>query len=67
MPDIDALILGTVNVSLRRSIDAATLARCLEAGTPPLGWLEHVRAFFEDVPREAMSRFLLAHRLAELA
>lgn len=24
-------------------------------------WLEHVRTFFEDVPREAIFRFMLAH------
>lgn len=65
--DVDLLVLNTVNASWRRHIDATTLAACL-AGTERQGsWSEHVRTFFEDVPREAVFRFLLAHQLSARA
>lgn len=62
MSDIDLLVLNSVNASLRNRVDALTLASCLTEG-PEDAWAEHVRAFFEEVPREAQYRFLLAHRL----
>jgi hypothetical protein len=61
--DVDCLILGSVNASLRRTIDAPTLIDALNGGAALNSWPEHVRAFFEDVPREAMMRFMLLHRL----
>jgi hypothetical protein len=67
MGDIDRLVLNTVNAPWRRRIDAASLAACLAGGAGVRGWSEHVRTFFEDVPREAMLRFMLAHRLAPRA
>jgi len=61
--DIDALVLNSVNASWRRSIDAATLVACLRGAREPAEWADHVRAFFEDVPREALYRFVLAHEV----
>jgi hypothetical protein len=63
MADVDLLVTNTVNASWRHAIDAATLAGCLAGRTPAGRWSEHVRTFFEDVPREAMLRFIAAHRL----
>lgn len=63
MSDIDRLVLNTVNAPWRRRIDAASLAGCLMGGAGLQGWSEHVRTFFEDVPREAMLRFMVAHQL----
>ena len=63
MADIDALVLNTVNVSWRRTIDATTLVACLRGTSESAEWAEHVRTFFEDVPREALYRFVLAHDL----
>jgi len=65
--DVDALVLGTVNASWRRAIDASTLADCLMGRRAPGEWIEHVRTFFEDVPREAVFRFLLARALPPAA
>jgi hypothetical protein len=61
--DVDLLVLNTVNASWRRRIDAATLAACLGGTRSQRNWSAHVRTFFEDVPREAMLRFMVAHRL----
>jgi hypothetical protein len=63
VPDIDALVLTSVNASWRRTIDVTTLVACLGGTREPAEWAEHVRTFFEDVPREALYRFVLAHRL----
>ena len=60
--NVDALVLNTVNASWRHAIDAPTLVGILE-GRDPGEWVEHVRTFFEDVPREAILRFVLAHEL----
>jgi hypothetical protein len=59
--NIDALVLTTVNASWRRDIDAAELVSCLRGEPGRDAWLEHVRTFFEDVPREAIFRFMFTH------
>lgn len=64
MADVDLLVVNTVNAPWRRHIDAATLAACLTGAADASVWEEHVRTFFEDVPREAMYRFIHAHGLA---
>lgn len=63
MADVDALVLGTVNASWRRTIDATTLVACLRGDVRSEQWVPHVRTFFEDVPREAILRFMLVHEL----
>lgn len=63
MANVDALVLGTVNASWRRAIDSETLAACLRGDPRAERWMSHVRTFFEDVSREAMLRFMLAHEL----
>jgi hypothetical protein len=67
MPDVDRLVLNTVNAPWRRQIDALALTACLEGARPMGRWSEHVRTFFEDVPREAMFRFFVAHRISPRA
>jgi hypothetical protein len=67
MADVDALVLGSVNASWRRRIDAPTLAACLSGEDAGADWEVHVRTFFEDVPREAVLRFLLAHDVTAAA
>jgi hypothetical protein len=62
--DVDALVLTTVNAPWRSAIDTGTLLACLLGQRDPGRWLEHVRTFFEDVPREAIFRFMLAHDLS---
>jgi len=63
MADIDLLVVNAVNASMRRAIDFETLLACLE-GRGDLGpYQEHLKAFFEEVPREAVFRFMLAHEL----
>jgi hypothetical protein len=64
MDDVDRLVLNTVNAPWRRRIGAVSLVGCLREGAGLQRWSEHVRTFFEDVPREAMLRFMVAHRLA---
>lgn len=64
VPDVDTLVLASVNASLRRTIDADTLATCLARARIDDGWGEHLHAFFEDVPREAMFRFMIARALS---
>jgi hypothetical protein len=61
--DIDALVLSTVNAPWRRSIDVDRLTSCLRGEGDVEEWNEHLRTFFEDVPLEAIFRFILAHRL----
>jgi hypothetical protein len=63
VPDVDLLVLDTVNASWRRAIDAPTLLACLRGGGSAAAWPEHLRTFFEEVPREAMLRLIVAHRL----
>lgn len=64
MADVDALVLGSVNASWRRTIDAAALVACLQGTRSSNQWASHLRTFFEDVPREAILRFMLAHELS---
>jgi hypothetical protein len=53
-----------VNASMRRAIPATKLLACL-AGTADCElWKEHLRALFEEVPREALFRFALAHGIS---
>ena len=63
MADVDCLVLGSVNAAMRRAIDVPALVDALGGGPAVHLWPEHVRAFFEEVPREAIFRFMLAHRL----
>lgn len=63
MANVDALVLGTVNASWRRAIDGPTLIACLRREADVASWQEHLRTFFEDVPREAVLRLMIAHRL----
>jgi hypothetical protein len=61
--DVDLLVLDTVNASWRRAITAPTLLACLRGEGDVAAWPEHLRTFFEEVPREAMLRRIVAHRL----
>jgi hypothetical protein len=61
--DVDAIGLATVNAAWRRRIDAATLAACLSDPARVEGWPDHLATFFSEAPREAIDRFLAAHRL----
>lgn len=63
VPNIDQLVLGSVNASLRRCIDAPTLLAALHDPAIAGRWAAHLAAFFEDVPREAMLRFLVLHQV----
>lgn len=61
MANVDALVLATVNASWRRAVGAPELVSCLRGERGDHLWGEHVRTFFEDVPLEAIFRFMLAH------
>lgn len=63
MANVDLLVLGTVNASWRRAIDGPSLLACLRGEADAAVWQEHLRTFFEEVPREAMLRLMIAHRL----
>lgn len=63
----DLLVLRTVNASLPREIDAATLATCLRAPEREEAartWLAHLSAFFTEVPLPAIESFAARHRIA---
>ena len=61
MANVDQLVLGSVNASLRRVIDAPTLVAALADPVLARQWGTHLDAFFEDVPREALLRFVRLH------
>jgi hypothetical protein len=61
VPDVDALVLNTVNASWKRAIGAAELAACLAGDGAIASWEHHLRTFFVEVPLEAMLRFMIAH------
>ena len=59
---IDNLVLGTVNASLRNSIDAETLAGLIQAGScTRLSWLA---AFFTEVAVWLIAAFAEHHRIS---
>lgn len=54
---MDAVVLGIVNCSLPRRIDAACLRACLRGLEPPGPWMAHLTAFFGEVPVPAIEAF----------
>jgi hypothetical protein len=62
--DIDLLVKNSVNASMRRAIPASKLLACLGGTADCEPWKEHLRALFEEVPREALFRFVLAHGIS---
>ena len=63
---IDNLVLGTVNASWKRSIDAETLAQLIGAGQVG-DFLPHVATFFGEVRQELILAFADAHGVSAVA
>ena len=61
---IDNLVLGTVNASWKREIDAATLAALMKAGKVD-GWLVHLATFFGEVRSQLILLFADAHGVSK--
>lgn len=60
-PDqVDLLVLGTVNASLKRRISADDLSRCLRSADPE-PWLVHVAAYFGEVSPDLVLEFAHKH------
>jgi hypothetical protein len=62
--EVDRLVEVVVNASLPRSIDAATLARCLQTIPPDPAWLPHLIAFFTELPIIAIDTFAAEHHVS---
>ena len=60
---IDNLVLGTVNASWRRSIDADTLAQAIASGGVD-EWLVHLATFFSEVRAPLIRDFAAAHGIS---
>lgn len=52
------MALGTVNASLGRKIDAATLRACLAGAEPVEPWFSHLDTLFAEVPLETIERVI---------
>jgi hypothetical protein len=64
-PDVDKLVLATVNAPYKRDIAASTLAECLlkaDAGD----WLVHVATFFTDVSPARVLAFAQSHGISTI-
>lgn len=57
---VDRLVLGTVNASFKRSLDAETLAESVKTADLD-GWLPHVATFFVEVKPHLVLAFAEAH------
>lgn len=57
---VDRLVLGTVNASWKRAIDATTLTTTISTGQLE-GWLPHLATFFNEVRAELVLEFARAH------
>lgn len=60
---IDSLVLGTVNASWKRSIDAEQLTATLKAGVEG-DWLVHLATFFCEVRAGLIHDFAVAHGIS---
>jgi hypothetical protein len=64
-PDVDKLVLATVNAPYKRDITASTLTECLlkaDAGD----WLVHVATFFTDVSPPLILAFAGLHGISRI-
>jgi hypothetical protein len=57
---VNSLVLGTVNSSYRRSIDADLLASSVAGGAPG-PWLSHLATFFTEVRPHLILAFARLH------
>ncbi len=60
MSSVDKLVLGTVNASFRKSLDADTLAASVMTSDVD-AWLSHVATFFTEVKAHLIIAFAKAH------
>lgn len=60
---IDNLVLGSVNASWKRSIDADTLAQAIASGDAD-EWLVHLATFFSEVRAALIVDFATSHGIS---
>jgi hypothetical protein len=63
MPDVDLLVLNTINAPRRVAVGVEELLACLRGERADTGRV--LEAFFDEVPVEAMARFAAAHGLTK--
>ncbi|WMW66335.1 hypothetical protein [Nitratidesulfovibrio liaohensis] len=54
----------SVNVSLKRSIDADTLVGIFKGTHAPGSWMPHLALFFSDVPDAILKKFMAQNELS---
>lgn len=57
------LVLGIVNTSWKRQVDAGSLLACLRGGGEPEEWKCHLLTFFTEVSIEQIHGLMLDHGL----
>jgi hypothetical protein len=64
LPDIDRIVVASVNVPFPENIDAGTLARGLTSNTVPRGFAGHFERFLGELPLTEILRFCDRHAVA---
>lgn len=54
----------SVNVSLKRSIDADTLVGIFKGTHSPEAWMSHLELFFSDVPDTILKKFMAQNKFS---
>jgi len=57
----------SVNVSLKRSIDADTLVGIFKGTHSPETWISHLELFFSDVPDTILKKFMAQNQFSSLS